>query len=396
MTKTSLALFPPLGCALLLLGACRLPDTSAHGPEAARAALNDLVRREAAPGVQYAHLDRDQILFEYATGNADLKGQVPVTLNTTFHGYSVTKTVTAAAVFKLAEEGRLDLDAPLSRWLDGFEAGHPVPTVRETLQHVGGWSNPVPVGWVHLASEHQWHDQTVFFERIMREHGELSAEPGEEFAYSNVGYLALGEVVRRVSGKSYESYVVEDLLAPLALDRGAALGFAFDPSGRHAKGYVRHFSFLGLAVGLFLDRQRFMGPREGAWDPFVPLQVDGSAYGGLLGNARGFARYLQAILRCEGPFSPGVVRGMFQAGRTRDGEPTPAAHGWFRGELGGETYFHHAGGGGGYYAELRVYPRLGRASILLMNRSGMKDDRLLDGLDPPLLPQEALGGMPKK
>jgi hypothetical protein len=76
---------------------------------------------------------------------------------------------------------------------------------------------------------------------------------------------------------------------------------------------------------------------------------------------------------------------MFESGRLHNGKETPAAHGWFRGKLDGQPYFHHAGAGGGYYAEIRIYPGLGRASVILMNRSGMKDDRVLDGIDPLLL-----------
>jgi len=393
MTKTSPpSLLPFLSLTLVLLGACQSSRSAPpRGPLAARALLDELVQTEHAPGVQYAHVDRDGIVFEHAQGRADLVQGAPVTPDTRFHGYSVTKTITAAAVLLLAEKGQVELDAPISRYIGGLSVGQAVPTVRQTLAHVGGWPNPVPVGWVHLAREHAHHDQAAFFARLMKKHGELDSEPGETFSYSNVGYLVLGELVRRVSGKPYERYVEEELLGPLAADVDAHLGFTFDAGGGHAKGYVRHFSFLGLAVGFFLDRERLMGPREGAWDPFVPLQVDGSAYGGLMGNARGFARYLQAILRQEGQFSSGVVSGMFQTGRTGDGQPTPGAHGWFRGELTGEPYFHHAGGGGGYYAEIRVYPRRGRASVLLMNRSGMKDDRLLDRIDPPLLAAPLLG-----
>jgi D-alanyl-D-alanine carboxypeptidase len=387
MTNTNaLHRLTTLGCALLLLGACGTPPV--RGPAAARAFLDTLVRDGKAPGVQYAHFDRDRLLLEYAAGSADLRGKVLVDAHTTFHGYSVTKTFTAAVVCKLAAEGKIELDAPISNWVDGLPDER-VPTVRQTLQHVGGWRNPVPVGWVHRALEHSQHDEAAFFARIMREHGRLASQPGEKFAYSNVGYLVLGELVRRVSGRTYTEYVEQELLAPLDLASDAKLGFAYSSAG-HAKGYVRRWSFLGLAVGLFIDRSQFLGPPEGAWNPFVPLQVDGAAYGGLLGNARGFGRYLQAILRREGPLSEELVRVMFEPGRLANGERTPAAHGWFRGEVEGHVYFQHAGGGGGYYAEIRVYPGLGRASVLMMNRSAMKDDRLLDRLDALLLPA-ALG-----
>jgi D-alanyl-D-alanine carboxypeptidase len=64
---------------------------------------------------------------------------------------------------------------------------------------------------------------------------------------------------------------------------------------------------------------------------------------------------------------------------------------WFRGELDGHTYYAHAGGGGGYYAEVRIYPELQRGSVILFNRSGMRDERFLDRVDRRLIevPQRA-------
>ena len=54
---------------------------------------------------------------------------------------------------------------------------------------------------------------------------------------------------------------------------------------------------------------------------------------------------------------------------------------WFTDDLNGERYFAHAGGGGGYYCEIRLYPDAGIGSVIMFNRSGMKDERFLDKLD---------------
>jgi D-alanyl-D-alanine carboxypeptidase len=388
--------WPSLGLALTLLGGCaephRAPDS---GPDAQRAFLNALVQGGDTPGAQYIHVSADSILFEYSTGQADLARRTPVEQHTVFHGYSVTKTLTAAAVFMLAARGKLDLDAPMSRWIHELPSDSAGPTVRQTLGHLGGFPNPVPIGWVHLAEDDAKHDESAFWQRILKEHGELD-RPGEKFSYSNVGYLALGEVIARVSGKSYARYIQDEVLAPLGLEPDASLGFALECGSPRATGYVRRWSLLGVSVGFFLDRSRFLGPAQGAWVPLLPAQVDGLAYGGLVGNARGFARYLQAILRREGPFSESVVRAMFERGQTSDGEATPAAHGWFMGELAGQPFLHHAGAGGGYYAEIRVYPRLARASVLLTNRSGMKDDRILNVLDAEILRASPRGTEPSE
>lgn len=58
---------------------------------------------------------------------------------------------------------------------------------------------------------------------------------------------------------------------------------------------------------------------------------------------------------------------------------------WFTGELDGHRYFCHAGGGGGYYCEIRFYPDLNVSSVIMLNRSGMRDERLLDKIDEGIL-----------
>ena len=59
--------------------------------------------------------------------------------------------------------------------------------------------------------------------------------------------------------------------------------------------------------------------------------------------------------------------------------------GWFVGELKGQKYFAHAGGGGGYYCEIRIYPDINRGSVIFFNRSGMRDERILDEFDEEFL-----------
>ncbi len=76
---------------------------------------------------------------------------------------------------------------------------------------------------------------------------------------------------------------------------------------------------------------------------------------------------------------------LFRENRTKDGKRTGMAMGWFTGTLHGERYVAHAGGGGGYYAEIRLYPDLGRGSALLFNRTGVADERALDRFDAHML-----------
>lgn len=350
---------------------------------AVAAALQDLIRSHSTPGLQYLSLDVSGVRYAANIGLADVARQQPVTARTTFHGYSVTKTFTAAAMVQLALAGRVDLAAPIATYLPEL-ADPDSPTLRQVLAHTGGYANPIPLAWSHRV-EDAASDPAAFFRRIAGEHGRVVRRPGTRFAYSNIGYLLLGEVIARCSGQTYPEYIKSQLLAPLKLTEGESLGFSLRELPSHARGYIRRFSLLNASLGLFIDREKFLAGSQDGWSEFRDLQVDGPAYGGMLGNAAGFGRYLLAMLRAESPFPRKLQDLLFAPQRTTDGRAIPMALSWFHGKLDGRDYVDHAGGGGGFYCELRIYRDLGRASVLMCNRTGIKNDRLLDGIDRLML-----------
>lgn len=359
----------------------QLPPASAAQ---VRAVLQGLITTHSTPGLQYIALDESGVRFAAQAGLADVEQARAVTGDTSFHGYSVTKTFTAAAIVQLALAQKLDLAAPISTYLPQL-ADPRSPTLRQVLSHTAGYGNPIPLAWSHAVDDESF-DAAAFFQRIAKAYGQVVREPGSRLAYSNVGYLLLGEVIARTSGIAYTDYVQQALITPLRLRADERLSFSLRDLPQHARGYIRRYSLLNAALGLFIDRRRALAGSHAGWQAFRDLYVDGAAYGGLLGNAAGFARYLQALLRSEAPFSPALTQLLFTPQTLRDGREVDMALGWFRGRLGAEPFFDHAGGGGGYYCELRIYPRLRRASVLLCNRTGIKNDRLLDVIDAALPP----------
>lgn len=342
--------------------------------------LDAMIADRATPGLQYAFVSADAVLFSHHGGSADLRAHRAVTEYTTFNAYSVTKTFTAAAILRLAEEGSLELDRPIAMYLERWpEIGK--ATIRQALLHTGGLANPNPLRWVHLVEEQAAFDCTRFVEEVMRAHGRPVSKPGARYVYSNIGYLVLGELIEKVSGKSCAEYVQRHLLRPLGLRDGESLAFDIRRPQDHAHGTLQRLGLLNLVLGFFIDRNRFVEGNAGRWVQFRKLNVDGDAYGGLIGNAPGFARYLQALLSGDFP-SPATRAMLFTAASA----PGPARSlGWFMGRLDDEPWFAHAGGGAGYYCEVRVYPRVGRASVVMLNRTGIRDAHILDRLDRPLL-----------
>ena len=342
--------------------------------------LDRQIAEDRTPGIQYLFLSADAVLYAYNGGMASLPRRTPVTDRTTFNAYSVTKTFTAAAILQLAGQGKLGLDEPIARYLERLPYGQS-PTVRETLSHTGGFPNPIPIAWVHPTDEHPGFDKQRFVNEIVAKYPNLKSAPGESFAYSNIGYLLLGEVIENVTGQRYTDYVEQQLIHPLALRHGETIAFTIGQPEAHASGYLERWSLLNAVLGFFIDRARFVDARSGRWVQLRHHYVNGAAYGGLIGNARGFARYLQALLANNHYLSTTNRALLFAPAHTRGGDKLPRSLGWFIGKLNGETYLAHSGGGAGYYCELRIYPGMGRASVVMLNRTAIRDERYLDRVD---------------
>src|SRR5689334_1646586 len=136
------------------------------------------------PGIQYVAVNANGAIFEHAGGSADIRRHVPTDAATTMMAYSMSKTITAVAVLQLVETGQVGLDDPVARYVDSFPYGARV-TVRQMLSHTSGIPNPIPLRWVHPAGRHATFDEDAALAAVLRDHRNLSFEPGSRYAYSN-------------------------------------------------------------------------------------------------------------------------------------------------------------------------------------------------------------------
>lgn len=336
----------------------------------------DYLSLSHAPGLQYRVHGPKGLLLDFNSGFSDLVRQTPVTPATIFNGYSVTKTFTALAVFRLIEQGKLALSDTVGDLLPEYPFSGKF-TVEQLLAHQAGLANPFPLPWIHLADEDDGFDAAAFSKKIIHANVRLKYVPGTRTRYSNVGYLILGELIDRLSGMPFETYIREQIFEKIKTT--GYLDFVGPETDAYATGYHRRWSFSNLLLGLLLDKKRYTLPANSSWIAFRRTYVNGKAYGGIVANATGLSDYLQALLEGRLFENPGTLEQLFV--RKEPG----LGRGWFTGRLKGQTCFCHAGGGGGYYCEIRVYPALRLSSVLMTNRSGFSDERLLDRFDERLL-----------
>jgi len=164
------------------------------------------------PGAVILIARGDQIIYRAARGSAQIELGVPLQANQTFRIASITKMFTAALVVKLAQLGKLSLDDKLATYVPGIANGE-VITLRQLLNHTAGVSDivndPQPGFFARKV------DTATLIAEIKKR--EPSFPPGTRFAYSNAGYILLGAVIEKVTGKPWQDALRATLLEPLDL-----------------------------------------------------------------------------------------------------------------------------------------------------------------------------------
>jgi D-alanyl-D-alanine carboxypeptidase len=349
--------------------------------------LNKQIKGNKTPCIQYSIFTRDTVIFKFQSGLADIHNKIQVYDNTTFNAFSVTKTFTALAIFQLSEQGKLQIDKPVIDYLTNFQYRGDI-NVKQLLAHSAGIPNPIPLNWIHLIDENNSFDRNLFFKGIFEKNNSTKTKPNEKYAYSNLGYVLLGQLIEKISGLVYENYIRESIFRPLNIEPNE-LDFIINDTTKHAKGYHKKLSFSNAILSLLIDKSKYMDKTEGKWKSFKNFYVNGASYGGLIGNLSGFIKYIQDLLQPESKLINATSKKeIFNENFTNNGKPTQVCLGWFKGDLNGNKYFAHAGGGGGYYCEIRIYPDIGIGSVVMFNRTGMTDERILNRIDKYFIPVE--------
>jgi CubicO group peptidase (beta-lactamase class C family) len=187
------------------------------------------------PGMAVLVARDGALLYQGGFGWADLETKTPVTPDTCFRIGSISKQFTAAAILRLADEGKLALDDPLEKFFPGFPNG-PSITLRHLLNHTSGL--------------HSYTDKPEFLGRVTQPIAatELVAwiksdpadfPPGTGFHYNNSGYFLLAQIVAQVSSKPFAQYLQQEFFGPLGMQntgtfenaeppKAAALGYSLE------------------------------------------------------------------------------------------------------------------------------------------------------------------------
>lgn len=296
--------------------AAESPDNSAAMAEFEQF-VEERIETDQLPGLAIA-LMKDDFTWSKAFGYCDVENQSPMVVESAFRLASVTKPMTAVAILKLVEQGKIDLDAPIQTYVPYFpEKPWPI-TVRQLLGHLGGISHyRNPDVESHIKDQLDTRQAIAIFEEF-----DLVAEPGSRFNYSSYGYNLLGAAIEGASGQSYGEFMHENIWGPLGMD---------DTRMDHPDELIPH-----RVRGYRLVDGKLQN------DEFVNISSRFAA-GGTRSTVLDLLKFVRGIGDAK-ILSPETTDQMFTSLATRDGRDTGYGLGWNPSDINGRFIVAHNGG----------------------------------------------------
>ena len=296
-------------------------------------AVDDYIRGEMSkqhvPGLALLVSRGGQVIRAQAYGLANVELQVPVKPETVFEAGSVGKQLTAAAIMLLVEEGKIGLEDPLTKYFPDAPPTWREITIRELLSHTAGIPD-YPKDF-DMRKDYTEDELIHLIERMP-----LDYAPGTSWSYSSLGYVTLGVVIHKVTGKFYGDFLQERVFRPLGMNTARVISDA-DIIPNRAAGY-----------------RMVQGELKNAeWvSPSLNTVADGSLYFSVLDLAK-----WDAALYTEKVLKRSSLAQMWSIVKLKNGQANSGNYGlgWFVETKNGHRVVGHEGEGNGFKAQLSRY-----------------------------------------
>lgn len=328
--------------------------------------IRELIQKKlvetGAPSLAVAVAREGKIVWEEAFGWADRENRVPANEHTMYSLASISKPFTATALMILVERGQVDLDKPINEYLGGSPLTVHVGRAEEvTVRRVADHTSGLPT-YYHFFYEDEPYRRPPMTETIRR-FGHIVYAPGERYEYSNLGYGILEHLIAKVSGKSYEDFLRQEVFIPLGLT---------------------HTS-VGIGPGL----EKYAAVRYGDDQQPIPFyDFDHRGGSAVYASAHDLIRFGMFHLKNHLPDQKAILSGAAIGRMQQPAEGRSYALGWAIHQSGEYTLVNHGGGMGGVRTTLDLEPSKNIAVAVLANSSTGLVDEIRQAIFQVLFPEE--------
>lgn len=304
--------------------------------------VNGYIKRHQVPGVAVMVRQNGKVVLSEGYGLANLEHKVPVTAQTIFQSGSMGKQFTATAVMMLVEENKIALTDPISKYLVVPDTWSGI-TIRHLLTHTSGLGDyPEAVDF-----RKDYTEEEIF--KVITEQP-LQFAPGAKWSYSNLGYVTLGILIHKVSGKFYGDYLKERVFDPLGMKSTRIISEA-DIIPNRAAGYE-------MKDGV-LKNQEWVAP-------MINTTADGSLYF----NVTDLALWDES-LENEKLLKHESYQEMYTPVKLNDASTAPYGFGWsIEKTASGRPLIEHGGAWQGFTSHIARYPNDHVSVATLCNVAG--------------------------
>lgn len=340
---------------LLIPGLCGAAGDVDAANEHTRQFIRQTMQELRIPGLQIAVVRNNEVVFSESYGLANVEDRIAASKTTLFPINSATKSFAGVALMQLVEAGLVDLDAPVSRYLDDLPQAWRAVRVRQLLAHTSGL--PDIVGAQGLVGGGSEADAWKAVKALP-----MDAPIGERFAYNQTNYALLGQIIAKQTKMSHERYFAERQFAPAGM-RTTTFGDGYDLVANAASVYIYSRSRPPVADG---------GDRLVHWIDDLPAGLRaGSA---MKTTADEIAHWLVALNKGR-LISADSVQRMWVSEKLNSGEDAGWAAGWpVLDTTPGKRQVAGIGGGRSAFV---VYPDEGLAVVVLTNLVGSNPQRFI-------------------
>jgi CubicO group peptidase (beta-lactamase class C family) len=311
--------------------------------------IQDVIRCHELPGLAIGIVADNEIVYARGFGVQSIETRKPISVTTIFHMASISKPFVATGIVQLVERGQVQLDASIITYLPYFKLDDErfgEITIKQMLSHVSGMPD---------VEDYEW-DKPQFDEGALEQYvrsistRKLLSRPGGRFAYSNMAFECLGDVIAKVSGMSFDDYVKEHILNPAGMIESSFLKPEHLPEDWAAP----HVRLLANLAWEGYPYNRMHGPSSTLHSSALEM-----CNWAITNLNRGYFRGRQIL-------NPSSYDMLWKP-RAETGEGKQVGLSWFLGECRSEKTIEHGGGDTGFRSHFVMLPDKRSAVVVLCN-----------------------------